>query len=321
MTTGLLASADFTTPVWVWVAFTAFILAMLAVDLLLHREAHVISFREAAIWSVIWIGAGLAFGIVLLVWQGGEAAATYYSGFLIEKALSIDNVFVFALIFTAFAVPEELQHRVLFYGVLGALAFRLVLIFVGAELLERFSFMAYVFGAFLVYTGYKMAFRHEPGDPRRNVLVRGLQKAMPVVPEYRGQAFFVRENGVRAATLLFVVLVAVEGTDLVFAIDSVAAILAITTNTFIVWTANAFALLGLRALYFCLAGLLRRFVYLHYGLAFLLVVAGVKLVLSETPVGKVPIWISLPVILLTIVISIVASLRATAGGGRGPTPA
>jgi tellurite resistance protein TerC len=301
-------------PWWAWAAVLAAVAVMLAVDLLMHRDNHVIGFREAAVWSAVWIAAGLAFGAVLWLWQGGETAGTYYAGYLIEKALSVDNVFVFALIFTAFAVPPALQHKVLFWGVVGALVFRLVFIFVGAELLETFFWTAYLFGAFLIWTGWKMAFRHgEQTPPERNPVVRLVRRLVPTDPRYHGARFFTRIDGKRVATLLFVVLIAVEATDLIFAIDSVAAILAITTSTFIVWTANAFAILGLRSLYFCLAGLLRRFVHLHYGLAVLLAFAGVKLILSETPVGKLPIPLTLGVIVVTIAVSIVWSLRSTRG--------
>ncbi|WP_137145467.1 TerC family protein [Mycolicibacterium sp. CR10] len=299
-------------PLWGWVALTAAIAVMLAVDLFLHRDNHVISFREAAVWSAIWIAAGLGFGAVVWWAYGGEVAGTYYAGYLIEKALSVDNVFVFALIFTYFAVPERYQHKVLFWGVVGALLFRLVFIFVGAELLAAFFWTAYLFGAFLVYTAYKMAFQHDKElEPDKNLLVRLVKRVVPIDPNYHGDRLFTRIDGKRMATLLFVVLIAVEATDLIFAIDSVAAVLAITTSTFIVWTANAFAVLGLRSLYFCLAGLLRRFTHLHYGLAFLLAFAGVKLILSETPVGKLPIPVTLGVIVVTLVVSIVWSLRAT----------
>ncbi|PGH46413.1 tellurium resistance protein TerC [Micromonospora sp. WMMA1996] len=288
---------------------------MLAVDLFLHRDNHVIGFREAAVWSAVWIAAGLAFGVVLWLWQGDEAAGAYYAGYLIEKALSVDNVFVFALVFTYFAVPAAYQHKVLFWGVIGALLFRLVFIFVGAGLLETFFWTAYVFGLFLVWTGWKMAFRHDTEmRPERNLVVRAVRRVIPTDARYHGDRFFTRLDGRRVATLLFVVLVAVEATDLIFAIDSVAAILAITTSTFIVWTANAFAVLGLRSLYFCLAGLLRRFVHLHYGLAFLLAFAGVKLILSETPVGKLPIPLTLGVIVATLAVSIGWSLVTTRGG-------
>lgn len=312
---------DFAVPLWAWFALGGGIVVMLAIDLFLHRDDHVVSFREAAIWSTIWIAAGLGFGLIMLWWQGGDAAATYYSAYLIEKALSVDNVFIFALIFGYFAVPDRYQHRVLFWGVIGALVMRLVFIFVGSSLLETFFWTAYVFGLFLVYTGWHMAFKHDaPKDPGNNIMVRLMGRVMPVTGEYDGNRFFTRVNGKRAATLLLVALVAIESSDLIFAIDSVAAVLAITTNTFIVWASIAMAVLGLRALYFCLAGLLRRFVHLHYGLAFLLVFAGVKLILSETPVGKLPIWLSLSVIIGALAISIVWSLWATRKDGSHPGP-
>lgn len=306
---------DFAVPWWAWVGLTATIVVMLAIDLFLHRADHEVTFREAAIWSAIWIVVGLGFGVVLWLWQGGEVAATYYAGYLIEKALSIDNVFIFAMIFAAFAVPPAYQHKVLFWGVVGALGFRLIFIFAGAALLEAVSWTAFLLGTLLVYTAWKMAFHHGAEvQPERNVLVRLVRRIVPTTPEYHGSRFFVRIDGRQTATLLFVVLVAVEGTDLVFAIDSVAAVLAITTNTFLVWAANAFAVLGLRALYFCLAGLLKRFVHLHYGLAFLLAFAGLKLFLSETAVGKLPIPVTLGVIAATLVVSITASLWSTRAG-------
>ncbi|WP_406728321.1 TerC family protein [Streptomyces sp. GD-15H] len=305
---------SFTVPLWVWAAVTLVIAVMLAVDLIAHRDNHVIGFKEAAIWSGVWIAIGLAFGLVLLAWQGGEASSTYYAGYLIEKALSIDNVFVFALVFSFFAVPDAYQHKVLFWGVIGALVFRLVFIFVGAELLQLFFWTAYLFGAFLIWTGYKMAVsKDEEVHPDRNIIVRLVKKIVPTDTKFHGGHFFTKIDGRRVATLLFVALVAIEATDLIFAVDSVAAILAITTNTFLVWTANAFAVLGLRSLYFCLAGLLRRFAYLHYGLAVLLAFAGVKLILSETPVGKLPIPLTLGVIVATITVSIAWSLLATRG--------
>lgn len=301
-------------PLWGWVALTAAIAVMLAVDLFLHRDNHVIGFREAAVWSAIWIAAGLGFGVIVWWAYGGDVAGTYYAGYLIEKALSVDNVFVFALIFTYFAVPDGYQHKVLFYGVIGALLFRLIFIFVGAELLAAFFWTAYLFGAFLIYTAYKMAFQHDKDlEPDKNLMVRLVRRMVPIDARYHGDRLFTRVDGKRVATLLFVVLIAVEATDLIFAIDSVAAVLAITTSTFIVWTANAFAVLGLRSLYFCLSGLLRRFTYLHYGLAVLLAFAGVKLILSETPVGKLPIPLTLSVILVTLSASVVWSLVATRG--------
>ncbi len=310
-----MTDVSFAVPLWAWLALTVVIAGMLAVDLFLHRDSHVVGFREALIWSGIWIAAGLAFGGVLWLWQGQDAAGAYYAGYLIEKALSVDNVFIFAMVFTYFAVPAAYQHKVLFWGVIGALGFRLAFIFVGAGLLETFFWTAYLFGAFLIYTGYKMAFKHDAEiHPERNLLVRLVRRVVRTDPQYHGDRFFIRRNGRRVATLLFVVLIAIEATDLVFAIDSVAAILAITTSTFIVWTANAFAVLGLRSLYFCLAGLLRRFRHLHYGLAVLLGFAGVKLILSETPVGKLPIPVTLGVIVATLAVSIVWSLVSTRDG-------
>ncbi|MGB0876718.1 MAG: TerC family protein [Mycobacterium sp.] len=301
-------------PLWGWVALSAAIAVMLAIDLFMHRDNHVIGFREAAVWSAIWIAVGLGFGGIVWWAYGAEVAGTYYAGYLIEKALSVDNVFVFALIFTYFAVPDRYQHKVLFWGVIGALLFRLVFIFVGVELLTAFFWVAYIFGAFLIYTAYKMAFQHDSDlQPDKNLVVRLVKRVIPTDPHYHDGRFFTRIDGKRFATLLFVVLIAVEATDLIFAIDSVAAVLAITTSTFIVWTANAFAVLGLRSLYFCLSGLLRRFTHLHYGLAVLLAFAGVKLILSETPVGKLPIPLTLGVIVVTLTVSIVWSLRATRG--------
>lgn len=310
---------SFAVPAWAWVALTAGIVAMLAVDLFLHRDDHEIGFREAATWSAVWIAVGLGFGVLLWSWQGGDVAGAYYSGYLIEKALSVDNVFIFAMVFAAFGVPRAYQHKVLFWGVIGALGFRLVFIFAGASLLEALSWTAFLLGGLLLWTAYKMAFQHATElDPERNLLVRLVRRVVPITPGYHGSRFFVRLDGRGTGTLLLVALVAIEATDLVFAVDSVAAVLAITTNTFLVWTANAFAVLGLRALYFCLAGLLARFVLLHYGLAFLLAFAGLKLILSETPVGKLPIPLTLGVIATALTVSIAASLWTTRSR---PTPA
>ena len=310
----------FVAPWWAWAGLTGTILVMLAIDLFMHRDSHEISFREAAIWSGVWIAIGLGFGVLLWVWQGGEVAGTYYAGYLIEKALSVDNVFIFAMIFAAFSVPPAYQHKVLFWGVIGALGFRLVFIFAGAALLEALSWTAFLLGALLVWTAWKMAFHHHAEvQPERNLVVRLVRRVVPTVPRYHGSRFFVRIDGRRTATLLFVVLVAVEATDLVFAVDSVAAVLAITTNTYLVWAANAFAVLGLRALDFCLAGMLTRFVHLHYGLAFLLAFAGVKLILSETPVGKLPIPLTLSVIGATLLISITTSLWSTRTAPGNPS--
>ncbi len=308
--------AALTVPIWGWLLLIVAIAGMLGVDLALHHGSHVIGFREALAWSAVWITVGLGFGVLLWWWSGSETAELYFTGYLIEKALSIDNLFVMAMVFAAFAVPAAYQHKVLFWGVIGALAFRLAFIFAGVGMLETFFWTAYLFGAFLIFTAYRMVVAHDKEvHPEQNPLVRLARRAIPTVPRFDGDRFITTVDGRRVATLLFLVLVAVEATDLLFAIDSVAAVLAITTNTFIVWSANAFAILGLRSLYFCLAGLLRRFRYLHYGLALLLAFAGVKLILSQTPVGKLPIGLTLGVIVLTIAVSIGWSLVAT----RGPS--
>ena len=301
-------------PVWAWVAFGAFVLLMLVLDLfVLHRDAKEISFREAAVLSAFWVALGLLFGILVWIWAGPTTAGEYYAGYIIEKALSVDNVFVFALIFGYFAVPVQYQYRVLFWGVLGALVLRVIFILVGAELLETYDWMVYLFGAFLIYTGIRMA-RHSNQEvhPERNPVLRLLRRVLPMTDGYRGQKLLVRERGKLMATPLLAVLIAVETTDVVFAVDSIPAIFAITTNTFVVWTSNAFAILGLRALYFMLAGLMERFVYLSLGLSVVLVFVGAKFIWSDL-FGKVPIWVSLPFIATVVSISIAASLWKTRG--------
>jgi tellurite resistance protein TerC len=301
-------------PVWAWVAFGAFVLLMLVLDLfVLHRDAKEISFREAAVLSTFWVALGLLFGILVWIWAGPTTAGEYYAGYIIEKALSVDNVFVFALIFAYFAVPVEYQYRVLFWGVVGALVLRVVFILIGAELLETYDWMVYLFGAFLIYTGIRMA-RHSNQEihPERNPVLRLLRRVLPMTDGYRGQKLLVRERDKLMATPLLAVLIAVETTDVVFAVDSIPAIFAITTNTFVVWTSNAFAILGLRALYFMLAGLMQRFVYLSLGLSVVLVFVGAKFIWSDL-FGKVPIWVSLPFIATVVAVSIAASLWKTHG--------
>jgi tellurite resistance protein TerC len=301
-------------PVWAWVGFGAFVLLMLVLDLfVLHRDAKEISFREAAVLSAFWVALALVFGILVWIWAGPAVAGEYYAGYIIEKALSVDNVFVFALIFAYFAVPVEYQYRVLFWGVLGALALRVIFILIGAELLETYDWMVYLFGAFLIYTGIRMS-RHSNQEvhPERNPVLRLLRRVLPMTDGYRGQKLLVRERGKLMATPLLAVLIAVETTDVVFAVDSIPAIFAITTNTFVVWTSNAFAILGLRALYFMLAGLMERFVYLSLGLSVVLVFVGAKFIWSDL-FGKVPIWVSLPFIATVVAVSIGASLWKTRG--------
>ena len=297
-------------PLWAWAAVLAVILAMLAVDLLAHREAHVVSVKEAALWSAVWVSLGLAFGGVIWWAYGSQAGGEYYAGYLIEKSLAVDNVFVFALIFTYFAVPRAYQHRVLFYGVLGALVFRAIFIAGGAVIIENVAWVLYLFGAFLVFTGWKM-YRHRDDelDPSRNPVLRLVRRWVPSTDEYDGQRFWVRRAGRWVATPLFAVLVLVETTDIIFAVDSIPAIFAVTQEPFLVFTSNAFAILGLRAMYFLLADLIHRFVYLKAGLAAILVFVGVKMLLLD--VYKVPIWLSLAVIAACLSIAVVASLRAT----------
>jgi tellurite resistance protein TerC len=306
-----------------WVLLVAFIVAVLLVDLfVVHRDAHVIGFREAAASSAVYVALGLAFGVVVWAYMGAEASATYYAGFLIEKSLSIDNVFVWAVIFSFFATPAQFQHRVLFWGVFGALVLRAIFIVVGAALLERFDWMVFLFGALLVVTAVQLV-RHRGAhgiDLESNRIMLWVRRAVPTTSEYHGQRFWVRQAGVRVATPLMLVLVAVELTDLIFAIDSVPAILALTTNTFIVFAANAFALLGLRALYFLLAGLVARFAYLDLGLAVLLGWVAAKMFYQGATDEKVPIAISLPVIALVLATAIGASLLATRGAARQPLP-
>ena len=299
-------------PLWAWAGVIAVILGMLAIDLFAHRRAHVVSVREAAVWSAIWVTLGLSFGAVVWAVYGPDAGGEYLAGYLIEKSLAVDNVFVFALIFSYFAVPRELQHRVLFFGVLGALVFRALFIAGGAVLIDRFSWVLYVFGAFLVFTGYRM-FRHrfDEMDPSKNVVLRLFRRVVPTTDAYDGQKFLTRRDGRWVATPLLSVLVLVETTDIVFAVDSIPAIFAVTREPFLVFTSNAFAILGLRALYFLLADLMHRFVYLKTGLAAILVFVGVKMLLLD--VWKVPIWLSLTVIAASVTIAVVASLRATRG--------
>lgn len=292
----------------IWIGFNLFVLAMLALDLgVFHRAAHEVSLKEAAIWSAIWIALSLSFNLVIYLWRGPEVALQFFTGYLIEKALSVDNIFVFVLIFAAFGVPAVYQHRVLFYGILGALVMRGVLIGLGTALVSSSHWVLYLFGAFLIVTGIKMA-RHQTTEvhPGQNPLVRLLRRFFPVTAEYAGQRFFVRRDGQRWATPLLVVLLVVESTDLVFALDSIPAIFAITTDPFIVYTSNVFAILGLRALYFLLAGSIRRFAYLQLGLAAVLVFVGVKMVLAD--LYKIPIAVSLGVIATILVIAIGASI-------------
>ena len=303
-------------PLWAWFAVLAVILVMLAVDLFAHRRAHVIGVREAAAWSVVWVATGVGFGA--LVWNvyGSTFGQQYFAGYLIEKSLAVDNVFVWAIIFTYFAVPRELQHRVLFLGVLGALVFRGVFIAAGSVLIASFSWVLYLFAGLLLYTGYRMLRqRNEHLDPEKSGVLRLFRRYVPMTDAYHGQRFWVRKGGVLLATPLLAVLVLVEVTDIVFAVDSIPAIFAVTSEPFLVFTANAFAILGLRAMYFLLADLVHRFIYLKAGLALVLIWVGIKMML-KVDLFYIPTAVSLTVIATIITVSVVASLRATRGQGR-----
>jgi len=291
-----------------WIGFNIFVLAMLALDLgVFHRRAHAVRVREAVIWSVVWIALAGVFNIILYFGFGGERALEFLTGYLIEKSLSIDNLFVFLIIFSYFRVPAEFQHRVLFWGVLGALVMRAGFIAGGVALIERFHWIIYIFGGFLILTGIKMS-QHKDQElhPERNPVVRLARRIFPISSQYHGQNLFAREDGRSVATPLFLVLLVIETTDLIFAVDSIPAILAISRDPFIVYTSNVFAILGLRSLYFALAGIMQMFHFIHYGLSAILVFVGTKMLLSD--IYKVPIAISLGVIALIITASIIASL-------------
>jgi tellurite resistance protein TerC len=304
-------------PTWAWAGFTVLVVALLVLDLFVFsRGEREISFRRATILSAFWIAVALLFGVAVWMVAGPQRGGEYFAGYIIEKSLSVDNVFVFALIFSYFAVPARYQYRVLFWGVVGALVLRGVFVLVGAGLLERYDWMIYVFGAFLIYTGIRMAFhRDSEVHPERNPVLRLVRRVVPMTPDFEGEGFFERRAGRLYATPLFAVIVVVMTTDVVFAVDSIPAIFAITSSVFVVWTANAFAVLGLRPLYFMLAGMIRRFVYLQTGLSVVLVFVGVKFMVSDL-VGKVPIWVSLPFIATVVGVSILASLWKTRGQER-----
>jgi len=322
-------------PIWLWVGFNVFVLALLALDLgIFHRKAHAVSMREATVWSAIWISLSMLFNLgIYFFWQdlvpasqysNGAAALAFFTGYLIEKSLSVDNIFVFVLIFSYFSVPPKYQHRVLFWGILGALVMRAALILIGAALIKEFHWIIWIFGAFLIFTGIRMAFhKHEELHPEDNPLVKLLKRFMPVTQGYRGARFFVREAGKLMATPLLLVLLIVESTDLVFAVDSIPAIFAVTEDPFIVYTSNVFAILGLRSLYFLLAGVMHRFHYLKLGLSAVLTFVGVKMLvpeLSELVAGisyKIPTLLSLAVVAAILVVAVVASLlRARRLGGQ-----
>ncbi len=303
---------DIDVPLWGWAALVGFIVVLLLVDLVVfHREAHEVRTREAAIESVAWVSIGLAFTFVIWFAFSGAAAGEYISGYLIEKSLSVDNVFVWALILSYFKVPGRYQHRVLFWGIFGALVLRAVFIFAGVALIEKFEWILFVFGAFLLYTAFKLVRGDEDEmDPGASPVLRLIKRVVPSTDHLDGQRLFTRVAGRRLATPLFAVLVLIEATDVIFAVDSVPAVLAVSHEQFIVFSSNAFAILGLRALYFLLADLHARFSNLQQGLAIILAFVGVKMIIAQEPFGyHIPTWLSLTVIALVLAVSIGTSLR------------
>jgi tellurite resistance protein TerC len=318
-------------PLWAWIAFGAFILVMLSLDLgLFNRKSHAPSYKETLGWSIVWVGLAAIFNALIFYQYGTQKGYEFLTGYLIELSLSVDNLFVFLLVFAYFKVPKNYQHRVLFWGVIGALVMRIIMIFIGAELIERFNWIIYIFGAFLIYTGIKM-FRQEEAeiDPEKNPVVNFVTRFIPVVRRYEEDKFFIVENGKRVGTLLFLVLVVVEVTDLVFAVDSIPAIFGITTDRFIVYTSNVFAILGLRTFFFLLLSVIEKFYLLRYGLAVVLAFIGVKMVLPllvylgarasgiseaarlyeiEHDYGHIPTNVSLIVVISVLVAAILLSL-------------
>lgn len=291
-----------------WSIFAAIVLILLALDLgVFHRKAHEVKMKEALIWSAVWISVALLFNVGVYFVKGRELGAQFLAGYLLEKSLSVDNLFVFLLIFNYFHLPARYQHEVLFWGILGALVFRAVFIFCGLGLLHYFSWMVYVFGAILVWTGLKLAFEKDKKvEPEKNVFVKLFRRFFPLTQDYHEGKFFVKLNGVLYATPLIVILLVVESTDIVFAVDSIPAILAISRDAFIVYTSNVFAILGLRALYFALAQLMKLFHHLHYGLSLILVLVGIKMIISHFV--HIPTVATLGTILFVLAVSVIASI-------------
>lgn len=292
-----------------WISFNVFVLFMLALDLgVFHRKSHEVSVKEALTWTFIWIFLAMVFNLIIYFWRGQQQALEFFTGYLVEKSLSVDNIFVFLMVFTYFQVPAKYQHRVLFWGILGALIMRIIFIFAGVALIEEFHFTIYIFGAILIFTGIKMfSSRNTKIDPSKNPVIRVFKKLMPVTPDFHGEKFFTRIDGRLFATPLFLVLILIETTDLIFAVDSIPAILAITQDQFIVYTSNVFAILGLRSLYFALAGIVHRFWLLSFGLAIVLIFVGIKMISIDF--YKIPIEWSLIFIATVITGSILLSLK------------
>ena len=291
-----------------WVAFNVFVITMLVLDLgVFHRKSHVIKFKESLVWCAIWISLALLFNVGIYIWDGKKMAIEFLTSYLIELSLSVDNLFVFLLIFSYFRVPAKYQHRVLFWGILGAVIMRAIFIAAGITLIQKFHWIIYIFGGFLIFSGIKLALEKDKEiHPEKNPVLKLFRRFMPVLSRYKEGKFFLRRNQRYYATPLFIVLLVVETTDVMFALDSIPAVIAITTDPFIVYTSNVFAILGLRAIFFALAGIMRLFHYLHYGLSFILVFVGVKMLVSKF--YEIPVEIALGVILAVLTTSVVASM-------------
>lgn len=291
-----------------WVLFNVFILSLLIIDLkFLHKKSHVIPIKEALVGAACWISLALAFNVVIYFWKGQEMAMKFLAGYVIEQSLSVDNLFVFIVIFSFFKVPEKLQHRVLFWGIMGALVMRAIFILAGVALIHHFEWIIYVFGAFLIFTAYKLVFGHskEP-NPHNNPVLKIFRKIVPVTDDYEGDQFFIKRAGKIMATPLMIVLLAVETTDVIFAVDSIPAILSISRDPFIVYTSNVFAILGLRSLFFALSGLMRLFHYLNYGLGVILAFVGIKMLIHHY--YEIPIHVALSFIAIVLALSVVVSV-------------
>ncbi|SKC81948.1 TerC family protein [Ohtaekwangia koreensis] len=298
-----------------WISFNAFVLGMLALDLgIFHRKSHEVSVKEALVWTGVWIVLALLFNVFIYYYFDSDLALQFLTGYLIEKSLSIDNIFVIIMIFSYFQVPAAHQHKVLFLGILGALVMRAIFIFTGIELIHKFHWLIYIFGGFLIFTGIRMFSSDSKIDPERNVFVRLVKKVIPITNSFQGDKFFVRNNGALWATPLFLVLIVIEGTDLIFAVDSIPAILSISEDPFIVYTSNVFAILGLRSLYFALAGIDKYFKHLKYGLAVILIFVGSKMALAD--IFKIPVYISLLIIAFILAVSILVSILDTPRKGN-----
>lgn len=293
---------------WPWIAFNLFVIIMLAIDLgIFHRHTHTVSLKEASIWSVVWITLALIFNVGLYIWRGPDPALQFFTGWLIEKSLSVDNIFVFVLLFSFFSVPAAYQHRVLFWGIIGALIMRGVLIGIGAVLLEQFHWILYLFGAFLIFTGIKMGLQKETHvHPEKNPLLKLVRRIVPVTNDYEQDHFVVRRAGQWLVTPLLLVLLVIESTDLIFAVDSIPAVFAVTRDPFIVYTSNIFAILGLRSLYFVFANIIDKFTYLKLGLSIILTYVGVKMLMAD--IYPIPTFLSLAIIALVLTATIIASI-------------